>query len=267
MNGCPVGLLEPVDRRDVRVVERGEQVRLAPEAAEPLGVVRHLRRQHLDRDVAPERRVGGAVDLAHAAGADGRRDPVVRQCPSNQVCHLFLVPHSAHRPVGSVRTIQLRRRRLLPHARAQRFLQRWRAHYSGRGGALLWTDTQFGASERKSSALNGLPSSAFWRRAMKPFVWRTLGSTIAVAALGVAFVHAPTRVHQSAGRRTHPEGRRWRRRVPQVPGAAGRRAHERKDTGQKDTAQKNGKTGRRSGRHGHDAGAHRPGEQHERRAR
>ena len=69
----PVGLLEPVDRGDVRVVEGGEEVRLALEAAEALGVLRDLGRQHLDRDVAAEVRVGGAVDLAHAAGAERPR--------------------------------------------------------------------------------------------------------------------------------------------------------------------------------------------------
>ena len=82
--GLAVRLLEPVDRGDVRVVERGEEVRLALEAREALGVLRHLRRQHLDRDVAAEVRVGGAVDLAHPAGAEGGGDPVVRQRLADQ---------------------------------------------------------------------------------------------------------------------------------------------------------------------------------------
>ena len=72
----------------------GEQVRLAPEAPEALGVLRHLGRQHLDRDVALEVRVGGAVDLAHPAGAEGRGDPVVRQRLADQVRHLFLLARS-----------------------------------------------------------------------------------------------------------------------------------------------------------------------------
>ena len=52
--GLPVGLLEAVDGGDVRVVEGGEEVGLALEAREPLGVLRHLGRQDLDRDVAAE---------------------------------------------------------------------------------------------------------------------------------------------------------------------------------------------------------------------
>jgi hypothetical protein len=56
--GLAVGLLEPVDRGGVRVVERGEQIRLALEAPEPLGVLRDLGRQDLDRHVAVEVRVG-----------------------------------------------------------------------------------------------------------------------------------------------------------------------------------------------------------------
>src|SRR6185503_17841680 len=40
--------------------------RLAPESLDANGVLRELRRQHLQRDMAPERRIERAVDLAHA---------------------------------------------------------------------------------------------------------------------------------------------------------------------------------------------------------
>ena len=92
----PVGLLEPVDRGDVRVVEGGEKVRLALEAAQALGVLRHLRRQHLDRHVAVEVRVGGPVHLAHAPGPERRRDPVVRQRLADQP-----IPVVSSSPLGS----------------------------------------------------------------------------------------------------------------------------------------------------------------------
>ena len=82
--GLPVGLLEPVDRGDVRVVEGGEEVGLALEAPQALFVLRHLGRQHLDRDVPVEVRVGGAVDLAHPPGPESRGDLVVRQGLSDQ---------------------------------------------------------------------------------------------------------------------------------------------------------------------------------------
>ena len=43
----------------------------ALEAGEPVGVGGERRRQDLDRDLALQLRVGRAIDLAHAAGADG----------------------------------------------------------------------------------------------------------------------------------------------------------------------------------------------------
>jgi hypothetical protein len=69
-----VRLLDAVDRRDVRVVERGEQLRLALEAGEPLRVGANRLRQHLDRHLAPQARVARAVDLTHPPGAEGSED-------------------------------------------------------------------------------------------------------------------------------------------------------------------------------------------------
>jgi hypothetical protein len=57
-----------VDRGDVRVAERRQQLRFPPEACEPLGIGGDRLRQELERDVAPEPRVLRAPDLAHAAG-------------------------------------------------------------------------------------------------------------------------------------------------------------------------------------------------------
>ncbi len=69
-------VLESVDVGDVRVVEGREQLRLALEADEALLVLRQLGRQHLDRHVAAELRVGGAGNLAHSARAERRHDQV-----------------------------------------------------------------------------------------------------------------------------------------------------------------------------------------------
>jgi len=52
----------------------GEQLGLALEAREAIGILREGCGQRLDRDVAPEARVAGAIDLAHAAGAERRDD-------------------------------------------------------------------------------------------------------------------------------------------------------------------------------------------------
>ena len=62
---------EAVNRGDVGVIQRGEHFRFALKAREPIGVSRDGRRQSLDRNLALQLRVRRAVDLAHAAGADG----------------------------------------------------------------------------------------------------------------------------------------------------------------------------------------------------
>ena len=54
-------------------LSEASSLRLALEAGEALGVARERRGQRLDRDVAPEPRVARAVDLAHAARAEGPR--------------------------------------------------------------------------------------------------------------------------------------------------------------------------------------------------
>ena len=58
-----------VDREDVGMVEAARRLGFLLEAQQPIGIVRERRRQDLDRDVAPELVVSGAVDLSHAASA------------------------------------------------------------------------------------------------------------------------------------------------------------------------------------------------------
>ena len=55
---------------DVRMVELRDGARLAPEALELVGVRGDLAVHELDRDLALEHRVEGAIDRRHAAGAD-----------------------------------------------------------------------------------------------------------------------------------------------------------------------------------------------------
>ena len=64
------------DREDVRVVEGARRPRLALEALEPVGVDRGRARQHLDRDVAAEAGVAGAIHLTHASCAEQTTDLV-----------------------------------------------------------------------------------------------------------------------------------------------------------------------------------------------
>ena len=76
--GRPRVLADLVDGDDVRMVQRRGGLRLADEAAMPLGVRRRFRRQHLDRNRTPEPRIDGAVNDTHPAAADFSLDPVVR---------------------------------------------------------------------------------------------------------------------------------------------------------------------------------------------
>ena len=70
-------LLEPMDGRDVRVVDRRQQRGLALEPGTTVGALARRFGQHLDRDVAAQPRIAGAVDLSHAAGAE-QADDLVR---------------------------------------------------------------------------------------------------------------------------------------------------------------------------------------------
>jgi hypothetical protein len=62
--------LEPVDLRDIRMIERGERFGLALKTRHSIGIVGKRRRENLDGDLAFEVTVGGAIHLAHTAGAE-----------------------------------------------------------------------------------------------------------------------------------------------------------------------------------------------------
>ena len=66
--------LDRIDRRDVRMIQRRERLRLALEPRHAFGVGGERVRQDLDRDLAAERRVRRPVDLPHAALTDQRGD-------------------------------------------------------------------------------------------------------------------------------------------------------------------------------------------------
>ena len=68
--------LDGVDLRDVGMVEGGKRLGFALEPGEPVGVIGKRVGQPLDRHVALERGIAGAIDLAHAALADERHHDV-----------------------------------------------------------------------------------------------------------------------------------------------------------------------------------------------
>ena len=69
-------LLEAVDLRDVRVVQRGERLRLALEPREALRIGREQVWQNFDCDLALQSCVPRAIDLTHPTRADGGFDQV-----------------------------------------------------------------------------------------------------------------------------------------------------------------------------------------------
>ncbi len=82
-----VRLVDAVDPGDVRVVQRREQLGLALEARQPLGVAGERLGQDLDRDVAVERRVDRLPDDPHPTLADLLGERVVQQVLSGFDLH------------------------------------------------------------------------------------------------------------------------------------------------------------------------------------
>ncbi len=71
--GDTVALAHVVERDDVRVIERGDRLRLTQEPPPPDRIVSVPRGQNLDRHLTLQARVARAVDVAHAPGAEGDR--------------------------------------------------------------------------------------------------------------------------------------------------------------------------------------------------
>jgi hypothetical protein len=70
------GLFEPVNVRDVRMVDRRERFCFAAEARDAFFITRELGRQDLQGNIAIEFRIARAIHLAHSAGAERAGDRV-----------------------------------------------------------------------------------------------------------------------------------------------------------------------------------------------
>src|SRR5262249_23442030 len=69
-------LPEAEQHRDVGMIERGEHAGLALEARVPVAVGDQRVAQNLERHLAAQRRVLGAIDLSHSAGAEQREQTI-----------------------------------------------------------------------------------------------------------------------------------------------------------------------------------------------
>ena len=86
-----IDLFQPVDRADVRVVERRQHLRFAPEAREPFGSMGEAVRQRFQRDVTTQPCVSGPIDLSHTAGTERRQDFVRTEARTEGERHLARV--------------------------------------------------------------------------------------------------------------------------------------------------------------------------------
>ena len=73
------GLVDFVNRADVRVIEGGCGLRLGDQPLLGFNLIPGRRGEHLDRDDASQSRVFGFIDLAHAAAAERPEDAVVTE--------------------------------------------------------------------------------------------------------------------------------------------------------------------------------------------
>src|ERR1035437_9646085 len=76
--GSPIGLVNLVDRADVRMVQRGRSLGFPLETAEGLRVVGEVVVKELQGDVTTELEVFRLVDYAHPSAAELLNDAVVR---------------------------------------------------------------------------------------------------------------------------------------------------------------------------------------------
>ncbi len=91
-----VSLLESVDRRNVRVIHRGEKLSLAFEASQPIGIVDESLWEHFDRDIPAKLSIRCAPDFAHAARADLLDDFIRPEACTLVYCHSFWSPPRRH---------------------------------------------------------------------------------------------------------------------------------------------------------------------------
>ena len=80
-------VLDPIDAADVRMIQSGEHVRLAREPRTPIGIGGEQCREELQRDVAIQLRVTGAIHLTHPAGPQQIDDLVGAEARPGREAH------------------------------------------------------------------------------------------------------------------------------------------------------------------------------------
>ena len=88
--GDAVFVSDVMDRQNVGMREGGDGFGLPLEAGQRIGVICQAFRQHLDRHVAIEARVAGAVHLSHAARAEGSENFIGTKLIPGRQAHRFV---------------------------------------------------------------------------------------------------------------------------------------------------------------------------------
>ena len=96
---------ESVQVRDVGMVQRCEHLRFALESRDAIRITDERGGEDLNRDVAIEFRIARAVDLAHAAGADGGDDFISAKARTGTQRHWRALAWAPTRCLASARRL------------------------------------------------------------------------------------------------------------------------------------------------------------------
>src|SRR5688572_14441505 len=107
-----LALLDTEDGADVWMIQARQYAGLSLEASQPIGIGGKRRRQHLDRDVAPEPGVAGAIHFAHSADTDPFTHEIHAE-PMADKATAVIVPHRMRDRRWRQALESFRRRRLI----------------------------------------------------------------------------------------------------------------------------------------------------------
>src|ERR1700732_874777 len=165
-----VGFVHRIQRYNIRMVECGDRASLALEPGQSFGIAGNIRRQDLERYVAPQLRIGRAIHLTHSARANCGVDPVVCKCTSDQTepprvaTHQLFVPEPRQRSYTKAAPSGL----LPSHGQTEMYgpprCRRRKTKVTG------WSAQMYSAFvEHKLLALDGMRSSYLVRQPWKAF--------------------------------------------------------------------------------------------------
>ncbi len=119
-----VDVFETIDGGDVRMIQRGEEVRFALKPGDPLGIVDEAVRDHLEGHLASELRVARAIHFAHPAGPEGGENLVRAEASAGRKTHRMFGSSTA-RLYGRMRSFPRTIQRPIVRGMADRSSEIW----------------------------------------------------------------------------------------------------------------------------------------------